>query len=228
MYSVKTITDLPLEIINHIAHHVAPTLKSPKKDIKRTFGNLLLAHSIFRASIREVEIANIQHRNCTWTKRTRKANRDPLSVRRITDKFERLPNGQKHGLYSRKINGRLQKLGIYHFGKREGKWATVSQFDTIHKTENFKDGRKHGLTTKNYIRDGGLHSTTYHENGLRHGKKSNYTRGGTLWLEQEFYHGMRIKRTKYYDNGAIKYVDHYYDGEHIGRTEYDFNGNLTV
>lgn len=221
---ITHITQLPIEIINNIMHYTSCMMKSRKKYIRLTFGNLLLTHRIFRSSIREIELLHIKYKSSFMVIRKRKIRQwvktspdSGYSVKKyFRDIYDVFPNGIKHGSFTRMINGKIQKIGHYVMGKRDGKWQSVQRNGNLHIIQCYVDGQKHG-TREKYYDGSGIKSITNYENDIKHGKKTNYNWGGNIMSICTFKNGKKDGKKIFYGNGIITETANYVEGKLNGR-----------
>ncbi|MEM9493072.1 MAG: hypothetical protein AAGC55_28240 [Myxococcota bacterium] len=98
--------------------------------------------------------------------------------------------------------------GSLKYGARHGQWNLY--FDgTLRTAEQWKNGRRHGLSISWYD-SGALLLDTRYQNGLFHGRMRVFNSDGTLtelgWLRHGRRHGTWCE---WYDNGRIKRVAEY-------------------
>ncbi len=128
-------------------------------------------------------------------------------------------NGQKVGQwkYFNEDTSLKQKGHYNNNGFQNGKWFWYYEDGALQKTENFRNGKRDGLTVE-YDREGNVIAKGQYVDGYEDGfwfyVINNYRREG------EFSYGRKIGEWKtYYDNGELKFrgsfIDDYPDGRHF-------------
>jgi len=124
--------------------------------------------------------------------------------------------------------GRLNTIGYYLHGKKEGAWTEYTQDERVHRLTTYVNGKKEGVymefSTSNHVT-----VRCFYHNDERHGKYVEYTAVGIK--EDRFYSFGKLEGVahKYFPNGTLMEEAYYKDGMREGKSKwYDREGKKTL
>ncbi|MEE1202866.1 MAG: hypothetical protein UHN59_01050, partial [Bacteroidales bacterium] len=102
--------------------------------------------------------------------------------------------GVLNGLWEKYLNGTLVEKGIYHMGKKDGKWIFYAANGYKQREQEFSEGKPDGKWVEYYSTDKKSAEGEY-KNGIKNGTWKNYDRSGKVLSSTTFSDGKKIKES---------------------------------
>ena len=124
-------------------------------------------------------------------------------------------------------NGKLEEIGNYKNGEREGEWKGYHENGKLEGIGNYKNGKLEG-EWKSYHNNGKLEQIVNFKNGKLEGEFKSYHNNGKLEEIVNYKNGKREGEWKlYHENGKLVYIGNYKNGKREGEWKYYHeNGKL--
>jgi antitoxin component YwqK of YwqJK toxin-antitoxin module len=125
----------------------------------------------------------------------------------------KLPNGKRHGKFSKRYNGKLKNEGHYLNGQKEGLWKSWYMNGQLGSEGDYSNGQKEG-PWKVWYANGQLLCEGLYSNGKPEGEWKRWYTNGQLFYEGHYSNGQQEGLWKvWHDNGQLASECDYSNGK---------------